>query len=154
MSYLVLFLRILPAMLLIVTPEIQIPASEFELSYVRSSGPGGQNVNKVNSKAVLRWNIYESPSLPVGVRARLLLRLRSQITTEGILIITSDRFRDQIRNREDCFEKLKSALSAAATPPPIRKKTKPSRSSQLRIKDAKDRHSQKKHLRRSSGHDD
>jgi len=131
------------------SPEIRIPLSEFELSYVRSSGPGGQNVNKVNSKAVLRWNLLKSPSLPIGARTRLLARLGPRLSAEGYLIITSDRFRDQLRNREDCFQKLSELLLAAAEVPKLRKKVKPSKSSQRRLKEAKGRHSEKKLLRRS-----
>lgn len=140
--------------MLVVTPFIRIPLSEIEFSFVRSSGPGGQNVNKVNSKAVLRWNLWASPSLTPIVRARILGRLASQVTSEGDLIFSSDRFRDQRRNREDCLEKLRACLEAAAEIPKIRMKTKPSRSSQRRVKENKGRQSQKKNLRRTPRHED
>ncbi len=129
--------------------EIQIPESEVELTYVRSSGPGGQNVNKVNSKAVLRWNVFQSPSLSEAQKARLLERLKDQLTRDGDLLITSDRFRDQTRNREDCMEKLSKILQDASKTPKIRKKTKPSHSSIKRVKAAKSRNSEKKRLRRT-----
>src|SRR5690348_15981932 len=113
--------------MLTITPSIRIPDWELELSYARSSGPGGQNVNKVNSKAVLRWNVQTSAALPEFARARILTRLASRISGDGSLVITSDRFRDQIRNREDCFEKLRELLRAALAQPKVRKETQPTR---------------------------
>jgi ribosome-associated protein len=137
--------------MLLIPPDIRIPLSEFELSYVRSSGPGGQNVNKVNSKAVLRWNVRKSPSLPLGVRIRLLSRVESQLTKDGELVIASDRYRDQTRNREDCFQRIRDLVGAAAVRPKPRKETKPSFSSQKRVKESKSRNSNKKSLRRAPG---
>jgi ribosome-associated protein len=139
--------------MLIVSPHIRIPISEFEFSYVRSSGPGGQNVNKVNSKAVLRWNLLQSPSLSEEVRNRLLLKLASRLTSDGDLVIMSDRYRDQPRNREDSIEKLRECISAAAEKPKPRKKTKPSYSSTMRVKKAKGKHSEKKSMRKSVKYD-
>lgn len=136
-----------------ITPSVEIPDAELELSYVRSSGPGGQNVNKVNSKAVLRWNLVLSESLSLDVKSRLLQKLSSQITRAGDLVIMSDRFRDQFRNREDCFEKLRALVVSALTPVKKRKKTKPSRGSQLRARVKKSRHSEKKRRRRFSTDD-
>src|SRR5438128_1887968 len=133
--------------MLIVPPFIRIPLSEFEITYARSSGPGGQNVNKVNSKALLRWNLEESPSLHPAVKARLHARLQGRLNQNGELLITSDRFRDQGRNREDCFEKLQELLAQAAVIPKARKKSKPSKSSVRRTKEAKSRNSEKKKLR-------
>lgn len=140
--------------MLLIVPGIKIPFSEIQLNYVRSSGPGGQNVNKVNSKAVLRWNILSSPSLTEIMRARLMSKLANKITSEGEIIFSSDRFRDQGRNRDDCLEKLRICLTNAAEVPKIRKKVQPSRSSQRRVKENKSRQSQKKHLRRSPSHDE
>ena len=80
-----------------VNSRIRIPLSEFQWTYVRSSGPGGQNVNKVNSKAVLRRNVAQSPALSVDVRERFLSRYRSRITVEGDIIVDSQRYRDQGR---------------------------------------------------------
>ncbi len=140
--------------MLVVTPGINIPFSEIDLSYARSSGPGGQNVNKVNSKAVLRWNLLTSLSLTEMMRARLLSKLGPKLTSEGEIVLSSDRFRDQWRNREDCLEKLRICLASAAEIPKMRKKTKPSKSSQRRVKENKGRQSQKKYLRRTPQHHD
>lgn len=133
---------------------IRISMSEIELSYVRSSGPGGQNVNKVNSKAVLHWNLVSSLSLTESVRTRLIAQLGHRLNSAGEIVITSDRFRDQIRNREDCFEKLRVMLLAAARPPKPRKKTKVPRSSVLKTKRLKSQQSMKKKLRKSAGRGD
>lgn len=127
-----------------------LPESELEFTFVRSSGPGGQNVNKVNSKAVLRWNLLTSRAVSEELRARLLAALAPRLTRDGCLLVTSDRFRDQGRNREDCLEKLQAILRAASTPPRPRKKTKPSRSSKRKRLDSKGLHSEKKQSRKKA----
>jgi ribosome-associated protein len=134
--------------MLVVNARIQIPLTEFEFSFARSSGPGGQNVNKVNSKATLRWPVQASPSLPDDVRRRLVSRHSRQITTSGELLITSQRFRDAGRNVADCLEKLRAFLAEAATPPKARKATRPTRSSVRRRLEDKRRRSHTKQLRR------
>lgn len=136
--------------MLTVNSRIQIPLREFEFTFARSSGPGGQNVNKVNSKATLRWPVLTSPSLPDEVRQRLIARHRQQITTSGELIITSQRFRDAGRNTADCLEKLRQILVEAATPPTRRRPTKPTRGSVQRRLQAKQQQSQKKRHRRGT----
>ena len=110
-----------------VNSRIVIPQSELKFSFVRSSGPGGQNVNKVNSKAQLRWSVVGSQSLPADVRTRLLARYSSRITDRGEIVLTSQRYRDQARNVGDCLTKLREMLAAVAVPPRRRKKTKPPR---------------------------
>lgn len=118
--------------MLFVTPRIQIPFDEFEFTYVRSSGPGGQNVNKVNSKAVLRWPLTVSPSLPADVRARFLARFHNKVTGDGELVISSQRYRDQGRNNQDCLDKVKEMLLEVAKAPTVRRATKPSKGSKVR----------------------
>ena len=89
-----------------ITPTLSLAAEELAFTYVRSGGPGGQNVNKVSSKVTLRWNPALNTSLPIDVRARFLSQQRSKLTKEGDLLITSQKTRDQLRNTEDCLEKF------------------------------------------------
>jgi ribosome-associated protein len=131
-----------------INDRLSIPEDEFAFTYVRSGGPGGQNVNKVASKAVLRWNVVASPSLPVDVKSRLQQQQRRRITGDGDLLISSQRYRDQERNRLDCLEKLAAMLRAAAVAPKTRRKTKPSRGSHERRLAAKKRRSALKATRR------
>lgn len=121
----------------IVTPEIRVPRHELQFTFARSSGPGGQNVNKVNSKAVLRWELGWNSSLPEGVRQRFRMRFESRLTTEGALVLSSDRFRDRTRNIEDCLDKLRLMLLEVARPPKARKATRPTRGSEKRRREAK-----------------
>jgi ribosome-associated protein len=131
-----------------VPPNIRIADDELKFTFVRSSGPGGQNVNKVNSKAVLRWNVLASAGVPDAIRARFTSRFGGRLTEAGDLIVTSQRFRDQRRNEEDCLEKLRAMLTAVARPPKRRKKTKPTRASVERRKEEKRKTATKKGLRK------
>jgi ribosome-associated protein len=115
-----------------ITPLLQIPTSEFTWSFARSGGPGGQNVNKVASKAVMRWDIAVSSALAEEVKIRLALQQKRYFTLDGSLIITSQRYRDQERNREDCLEKLRAIILQALAVPKPRKKTRPSRGAKRR----------------------
>jgi ribosome-associated protein len=122
----------LAVMPLIVNDRIQIPDEELSFTYARSGGPGGQNVNKVSSKAVLRWNLAASPSVPAEVKARLAALQRRRTTTEGELVLTGQRYRDQERNREDCLEKLREMILHAAAVPKARRATRPTKGSKTR----------------------
>lgn len=136
-----------------VNSRIRIPPSEFQWTYVRSSGPGGQNVNKVNSKAVLRWSVAHSPSLPADVRERFLTRYRSRITVEGDFIVASQRYRDQGRNAADVLEKLTALVAAVAVPAKKRRPTKPTRGSVRRRVETKQARSRTKKMRRTVDED-
>lgn len=119
-----------------VTDCIHIPEDEFHWSFARSGGPGGQNVNKVASKVTLHWDLAGSPSVAPDVKARLRTAHPSKMTTEGELVLTSQRYRDQGRNRDDCLEKLSELLRRAAVTPRPRKKTRPSRGAkEARLRD-------------------
>jgi ribosome-associated protein len=123
-----------------ITDRLSIPSDEFEWSFVRAGGPGGQNVNKVASKAVLRWQVVASPSLPADIKARFLAQQRGRVTTTGELVLSSQRFRDQERNRLDCLEKLRDWLRQALVAPRRRRPTKPTRGSrQRRLQEKKHR---------------
>ena len=122
----------------------QIPPAELTFSYARSSGPGGQAVNKVNSKALLRWNPAGSSALPEGWKARFLALVGGRLTIEGDLLITSDRHRDRLMNQQECLEKLRELILSVKEPPKPRKKTKPTRGSRERAKVNKKRHGEKK----------
>jgi ribosome-associated protein len=131
-----------------VTNSLTIPLDEFRFEFARSGGPGGQNVNKVNSKATLRWNPAESPSLPPAVRDRLLRAVASRLTKEGELLVTSQLTRDQSRNVDDCLEKVRELILAAARPPKTRRASRPTFASKVRRVEAKIRRSSTKKLRR------
>ena len=107
-----------------INAQIAIPRSELRFSYVRSSGPGGQNVNKVASKAVLRWAVARSGSISDEIRARFLAKFRRRINERGELVVASQRYRDQGRNIEDCLDKLREMVLAAVKVPKARKKLK------------------------------
>ena len=137
-----------------VTNAIRIPLDEFEWSFARSGGPGGQNVNKVASKAILRWDFERSPSVPEAVKARFRERFPSRLTTEGEVVLSSELTRDQGRNREDCLAKLADLVRAVARPPKVRRPTKPTKGSQRRRVEAKRRQSVRKEGRKSPGGED
>jgi len=109
-----------------VTPSIRINESEIEYDFIRASGPGGQNVNKVASSVQLHFDIRNSPSLAPGVKERLIRLAGSRVTEDGILIIEAKRFRAQEQNREDALERLKHLIQRASEPEKPRRQTKPS----------------------------
>mgnify|MGYP003813831231 FL=1 len=141
-------LSICPAMIR-VTRSISIPREELRFTYVRSGGPGGQNVNKTATKAVMRWDVAGSPSLADDVKARFQEKFANRLVAGGELILTSQRYRDQARNTEDCIEKLRAMILQVAQPPVPRTKTRPSRAAARRRLEEKRRLSEKKQSRRA-----
>ena len=117
---------------IVVTPRVTIPAGELAIAFARSGGPGGQNVNKVASKVELRWNPVTSAALSSDDRSWLLERLRSRLTSDGTLIVTSTATRDQLKNRADATSKLALIVRAALDRPKPRRTTKPSRAARGR----------------------
>ncbi|MGE5813738.1 MAG: alternative ribosome rescue aminoacyl-tRNA hydrolase ArfB [Acidobacteriota bacterium] len=136
-----------PQHVLLVTPEIVIEESELEERFVRSSGPGGQNVNKVATAVELRFDAGRSPALTDDIRARLRSLAGSRMTAEGVLVIDARRFRTQAQNRQDARDRLVALLRQAATRPKRRRRTKPTRASQERRIVTKKRRSETKRQR-------
>jgi ribosome-associated protein len=133
-----------------VTSAIFLDENELFFRFVRSSGPGGQNVNKVATAAQLRFDVGSSPSLPGDVRVRLIRLAGRRITSEGVLIIEAKRFRTQEQNREDAINRLIELIRAAAVPPRPRKKTKATKASKERRLEEKKRRGKAKSLRRAA----
>jgi ribosome-associated protein len=130
-----------------ITNHIAIDESELSESFIRASGPGGQNVNKLSTAVQLRFDVRNSPSLPDDVRARLERLAGRRLTRDGVLVITAQRFRTQERNREDAQERLVELIRAATVRPVIRRPTKPTFGSKLRRLEGKKRRGDVKALR-------
>lgn len=126
---------------------IQIPFHEMDFSYARSGGPGGQNVNKTNSAAILRWNLESSQVFNDDQKARLRLKLQGKMTKDGDLLIRSDVHRDQDQNRSECIRRLQETLQRALHVPKKRVATKPTKSSQRKRVETKKLRSETKSLR-------
>lgn len=118
-------------------PEITIPEQELVERFVRSTGPGGQNVNKVATAVELRFDVAQSPSLPEPVRERLLAKRDRRVTGDGVLVISAQRFRTQERNRDDARERLAAFIESGLHAPKPRIATRPSRASKERRLGAK-----------------
>ena len=126
-----------------------LPHHELHFSFARSSGPGGQNVNKVESKAVLRWDVGASRALPAALLARFRSRFARRINAEGVLMLASQRHRERERNVADCLAKLGAMLEEVARPPKPRRPTRPSRGAKERRLAAKRHASRRKAERRA-----
>jgi len=133
---------------------LTIADDELHFSFARAGGPGGQNVNKVASKAVLHWDLAGNTTLPPDVKERLRAREANRLTAEGVLVIQSQRFRDQPRNIEDCRAKLREMVLRALHPPRPRRATRPTRGSGERRLAAKKQQAQRKAQRRKPAGDE
>ena len=131
-----------------ITPTIKIDESEIQENFIRASGPGGQNVNKVATTVQLRFDVANSRSIPDEVRKRLISLAGNRITEDGILIIEARRFRTQIRNREDATERLVELIRRAAQRPKTRLQTRSTLASKMRRLESKRRGAETKRVRR------
>ena len=131
-----------------ITERIAIDEREIKEEFVRASGPGGQNVNKVSTAVKLRFNVVKSPSLPDDIRARLIRLAGKRMTDKGVLVIDARRFRTQERNRQEALERLVRLIEKASRIPKRRKKTRPSKASKQRRLDEKHRRGEIKRMRK------
>jgi ribosome-associated protein len=110
---------------LVVNSQIFVPSNELTVAFARSSGPGGQNVNKVNSKAMLRWNVRNSAAVAADVKLRFEACFPTRVNQAGEVLVSSEKHRDQGRNLADCYDKLRQLIQAALVKPRQRKKSRP-----------------------------
>ena len=130
-----------------VTATLALDPAEIEIAFIRSSGPGGQNVNKVSTAAQLRFDLRGSPSLPEAIKTRAARSAGSRLTNDGVIVITADRFRTQALNRDDAIARLVELLREAAVPPKPRRATRPTLASKQRRLEGKKQRGNVKSLR-------
>lgn len=135
-------------MMIVITPTFSLDENELTFDFVRSSGPGGQNVNKVSSAVQLRFNVANSPQLPVEIKERLIKLAGNRVTDEGVLIIEAKRYRTQEQNRLDAINRLVVLLQKAFEPPKVRKPTRPSTTARAARVATKRRRGDLKRIRR------
>lgn len=133
---------------LVINRDIVIPAGELHITFARSAGPGGQNVNKVSSKAIMRWRVTQTASLAESVRQRFVQRYANRINAAGELVLSADEHREQSRNLAACRRRLHAMVLSVLRAPPARIKTRPSRAAVERRVAAKRRAAEKKQRRR------
>ena len=138
----------MPPPIEIKTKKFKVPRAEIHLAFSRSSGAGGQNVNKVNSKAEVRWDISSSSSVPHEVLGRFLSRYKNRLDAEGLVFVTSERERDRERNIEDAISKIEEWVQSVWERPKPRIKTKPTKGSKKRRLNDKTAHGEKKRDRK------
>ena len=134
-----------------ISARLVIPDDELQWSFARSSGPGGQNVNKVNSKAILHWNILASTALPDDVRARFLALYGNRVNDRGEVVISCQTSRDQAKNIDEVRQRLTVMITGVLKAPKVRRATKPSYSSKVKRLEGKKTNSAKKQNRRAPG---
>lgn len=139
--------------MIIISPSISINESEIKEEFIRSSGPGGQNVNKVSTAVQLRFNITDSPSLPDELKERLIKIAGRRVLANGELVITARRFREQHKNRQDAFDRLSALILRAAEKPVRRIRTRPTANSKEKRIKAKQRRSGIKEMRKNPDYD-
>jgi ribosome-associated protein len=135
-------------MLIQITPRLAIDDSELEESFIAASGPGGQNVNKVATAVQLRFNMLKCETLPDGVKRRMRVLAGRRLSQEGVIVITANRFRTQLQNREDARARLFEMVREAAVAPLFRKPTRPTKASKTRRLEAKSQRGETKKLRK------
>jgi ribosome-associated protein len=135
-------------MMIEITPRLRIDEAELEESFMAASGPGGQNVNKVATAVQLRFNLLKCATLPDAVKRRMRVLAGRRLSQEGVIVITANRFRTQLQNREDARERLFEMVRTAAVAPVFRKPTRPTKASKTRRLEAKVKRGETKKLRK------